>query len=80
MTHQLLFWSIFSHIYYDKPWELTNNGKVASDISIRYQYREGVDPLTRKEVAHNITIIIKNNPIVKELVSRRRRLNFGRES
>jgi hypothetical protein len=56
-----------------------NNGKVASGISIRYQYREGVDPLTRKEVTH-ITTIIQDNPIVKGLVSRRRRLKFGRES
>jgi hypothetical protein len=28
----------------------TNNGKVADDISNRYQYRERLDPLTRKGV------------------------------
>jgi hypothetical protein len=27
--------------YYDKPWELTDNGKVASDISNSYKYGEG---------------------------------------
>jgi hypothetical protein len=41
VTLQLLFWSISSHIYYDKPWERTNNGNIASDISNSYQDEEG---------------------------------------
>jgi hypothetical protein len=40
MTGLLLFWSIFSHRYCDKPRERTNNGKVPDDISIRHQYGE----------------------------------------
>jgi hypothetical protein len=39
--HQLLFWSISSHIYYDKPWELTNNGKVTSVIITAISREEG---------------------------------------
>jgi hypothetical protein len=39
VIHQLLFWSISSRIYYDKPWGLTNNGKVASVITNSYKYR-----------------------------------------